>query len=400
MVAANGIGKDAFWESLLAGRSGIGPVTRFDASELMCRIAGEVRGFRPEDYIDAVDKPRHMARNTQMAMAAAWMAETDAALDVTDLKRVEPLGVVFATSMGGFDLLEKHMRRVAIRGASGAVPAVIGCIHTIATSEIARRLGVSCRTATLSNSCIGGLDAVATGAEMIASGQCDLVFAGASDAAVERSMMVALDAVGMLSRQNDRPATASRPFDMFRDRGVLAEGSGAVVLEAEDMALARGAVPYAWVGAHSTTLDRTGAEDASGLDLSMRHALGSQGFIPGDIDCLLAHGPSDRDLDRVETQCIRSVFGRHADRIPTPSIKGVTGNALSAGGMMQLIAACLIFRHGRIPPTANYEHPDPRCDLDYVVGSARIASPEHILINAHGMGRINSSLILMRGSAP
>ncbi len=396
VLAANGIGKDLFWESLLAGRSGIGPVTRFDASDLLCRIAGEVRGFRPEDFISAADKPRHMARNTQMAVAAFSMAVSDAGLAPNDMVRLAPAGVVLATSMGGFDLLEKHMRRVAVKGVGGAVPAVIACIHTSATSEVARRLQVPTQTATLSNSCIGGLDAVAVGATMIESGQCDIVIAGASDAAVERSMMVALDSVGMLSRSNRDPGRASRPFDLFRDRGVLAEGAAVVILESEDVARARGGTPYASIGAHATSMDEVGAEDASGLAASMRQALASEGLITDDIDCILAHGPSDRDLDRVETRCIRAVLGRHADRVPAPSIKGVTGNALSVGGMMQLVTACMMFRHGRIPPTANYEHRDPQCDLDYVAGSARVAAPESILINAHGMGRINSSLIVRR----
>jgi 3-oxoacyl-[acyl-carrier-protein] synthase II len=198
----------------------------------------------------------------------------------------------------------------------------------------------------------------------------------------------------VVTTRNDDPSHASRPFDLLRDGGILAEGSGVVVLESLDHALARGGRPYLEIEAFSSSNDESGEESGTGLMRTMRHALANAGCMAEDIHYVCAHGPSDPTLDRVETAGIKSVLGPHAYRIPVSSIKGVTGNALAASGAHQVVACALVVRDQRVPPTANHTAPDPRCDLDYVGEGARRVAVNRILINAHGSGHTNSSMVV------
>jgi 3-oxoacyl-[acyl-carrier-protein] synthase II len=389
ITAPNGVGVEPFWNSLVAGRSAIGPVTLFDASDLPCRIAGEVRDFDPHAFIDPdIKLGKRMARGTQFAVASARMALDDAGLTVADLARAGRIPLAMGVSTSAMDLIAERPRPWTVLSASP--PAV--------ASAVASVLGFEARLMTVSSGCASGLDAVAQATAEIRRGQTDLALAGAADSTICRYVFECFSQARQLSRRNDEPERSCRPFDRDRDGGVMAEGAAVVVLECLDRALARGAVPYAEITGTAACGDVLNGGDATGLEHTMRMALDNAPCRPETIDAINAHGPGDPHMDRSETAFIRRIFGAHAYRIPVTSIKGVTGNPMGVGGVFQLVASALTFRHGVIPPTANLDNPDPECDLDYVRGAARRAEPETILVNTHGVGRNNVSVILERCS--
>lgn len=393
VLAANGVGKDDFWSSLIEGKSGIRRATLCDVTGLDSRIAGEVPGFDPERFLAPCFKPRHVSRTAQLALAAMRLAVDDAALGFPAMARSGPVLISLGISMGGLDIAEREIRRMAAKGLAATRPSGVGSIHVASASLIAEFIGIPARINTISNSCVGGLDAIMDAARQVREGAADVALAGAADASVVSSLMSGLCAARMLSTRNDQPERASRPFDLHRDRGVLAEGSAVLVLETLDGALARGAMPYMEVIAGADAVDAP-ARVMSGLEICIREALAHAGLSTGDIGYIQAHGPSDRDLDRAECACIRSVWGRHAMEIPVTSIKGCTGNALAAAGAMQMAAAALAFRHRAIPPTANHEVTDPACALDIVATRARACRPRHALIHAHGIGHVNAAAVV------
>lgn len=392
ILAANGNGKDAFWRTLVAGQSGIGPITLCDVSDLKVKIAGEVKSFNADDYLDGKIKSKHLSRHVQLAVAASRMALKDAQLDTPDLLKAAPILIMFGISMGGFDFIESQMRRLVAKGAHSVMPSVVGCLHISSASTVACLLAVPTRIGTFSNSCVGGLDAIAEAAAMIRDGRMEIAIAGGSDAPIETSLLAGFCAARMLIPSLHPPQKASRPFDLKRSGGILAEGGAMVILENAEHALARGAKPYLEITGFGSSIDSTPAS-GSGLEQSMRDALANASLAPADIDFISAHGPSDIEIDRVETEVIKRIFGKHAQGIPVSSIKGVTGNPLAACGAMQVVAGSLSCRHNIIPPTANYEEPDPFCDLDYVP-AARHMTIRHALINSHGSGGVNSSLVV------
>jgi 3-oxoacyl-[acyl-carrier-protein] synthase II len=395
VLAANGSGKDAFWTSLLAGETGIGPITLFDAAAFKSRIAGEVKHFEPEDYREGRIKARRLSRNVQFGIKTALMAVRDAGLTKADLRNTAPIPIVLGISLGGFDHIERQIKRVAEMGPDRLVPhAVEGCIHLMAASLIGAVLDVETELSTLSNSCVGGLDAIAQGAHLIRDGKAELCICGGTEAPIVESALAGFCAAGMVSTMNDHPGEASRPFDVRRDGGVLAEGSGIIVLESEEHARGRGATAYAEIMGYGTARDRVGGISGNGLEMSMRKALDNAGLLAADIDAVFAHGPSDPTLDASESKLIEAVFGEPAYLLPVTSIKGATGNPLAAGGSHQVIAAALALKEAKIPPTANLTQPDPDCALDYVQQEPRHVCSEHMLINAHGSGGMNSSLII------
>ena len=394
VVAPNGLGLDELWRNLLAGRSGIVPVTLFDPAGLKSRVAGEITQFNPLDHIDPHLKPHRMARFTQLALAALQMALRNAGLEGADLGgSPRPVPVILGVSTSATDVIERQVRRIERSGAAAASPfTAIASLPQAAAAAAASVLGVESQALTVSTGCPAGLDAVAFAAERIRSGRADLALAGGADASINLLTMATFCASESMSRRNDDPAHASRPFDLHRDGGLLAEGAGILVLEALEPALARGAVPWLEIAGYGLHGDLPSAPPSSGLAASMEMALANSGCRPKDIDYISAHGPSDPVLDRVETESIKHVFGAHAHRIPVSSVKGVIGNPLSAAGAMQVIACALAARHGLIPPTANYETPDPQCDLDYVPDRPRAARLRRALVNSHGYGGSNSTL--------
>lgn len=397
VLAPNGIGVEAFWSSILEQRSGIGPITRFDASRNRCRIAGEICDFDPLDYVDRALKPRRMARHTQLALAATRLAVEHGCVVLDDLGNHRPIPVMLGISTSAIELFELGIERLRKMGPdrvpsylipSGQPQAVAMALHSF--------LKVPAEYVTISTACAAGLDAVAKGAEVIRAGRSDLVIAGGSDAPINLLTFASLDAAGLMSTRNDDPRRANRPFDMSRDAGVISEGAGILILENLQHAQARGARPLAELLAHHTVIDAPGAQPAEGLANTMRMALADSGKRPEDVNYICAHGPGHPAIDRMETQTIKEVFGAVAYQIPVSSIKGVTGNPLAAAGVMQLAAAALAIDRGVIPPTTNLEVPDPDCDLDYVPEGPRRGDVRCALVNTHGLGGGNTTVVIQQ----
>jgi len=396
ILAPNGIGNDKFWESLLAGRSGIGPITLFDASDLKSRIAGEVKNFDPHDYIEPELKPKRMARHTQFAYAAAMMALKDAGLEVSEADLPSPTPVVVGVSTSAMDIIERSISNFAERGENGISPTAVGALTPQAAANvIADRIGVHAHASTVSSACPSGLDALAIAATMIESGAAELAIAGGADAPITKHTFAAFIATGMSSCRNGEPERASRPFDLERDSGVISEGAGMFVLEDLERAEARGARPYLEINGYARQRDDIPENPGSGLLGSMRLALANSSRSIDAIDYICAYGPGHPVLDAAEVRYIKEVFGERAYSMPISSIKGVTGNPLAAGGPLQVAACALSLRDQIIPPTANYELPDPDCDLDFVP-RPRKAKLDSILLNVRGLGGSASSLVVSR----
>jgi 3-oxoacyl-[acyl-carrier-protein] synthase II len=396
ILAPNGIGLEAFWDSLVAGRSGVGPITRFDASAFKSRIAGEVKEFEPLDYIDAKYKPKRMARHTQFAFAAMKMALADGNFEPSRHLIDHPIPVMLGVSTTAMDILEDCWGDLSRRGPRGVSAGVVDCQPQAATQMLTVALGMSARATTIASACPSGLDAIASAAAMIRQGEADIAVAGGTDATITPLSMASFAAAGLSSTRNTEPERASRPFDLLRDSGVISEGAGMLLLENYETATARGAAPYLEITGYGTQGDNFTSDELFGLGQTMRAALDTAGKTPDEIDYICAYGPGHPALDVVETDMIKRVFGARAYGIPISSIKGVTGNALSAAGPHQIITCALCFKHGMLPPTANYEVPDPRCDLDYVVGRGRARKINTALINVRGLGGGNSSMVVER----
>lgn len=396
VLAPNGIGLAAFWDSLIAGRSGIAEITRFDTTGFKSRIAGEVKGFEPLDYIDPKYKPRRMARHTQFAFAALKMALSDAAFDPAKQTIDHPIPVMLGVSTTAMEILEGGWDDLDRRGPKGVSAGVIDCQPQAVTQLLALTLGISARATTISSACPSGLDAIASATAMIRNGEADIAIAGGTDATITRLSMASFATAGLSSTRNGDPSHASRPFDRERDSGVISEGAGILVLEEYESAIARGAKPHLEIAGYATQGDDYTNGEVFGLGQSMRAAIAAAGKNPEDIDYICAHGAGHPALDIVETDMIKRVFGRRAYSIPVSSIKGVTGNPLSAAGPLQVVTCGLMFRRNMIPQTANYEVPDPRCDLDYVPHRSRRRRISTALINVRGLGGGNSSLVVQR----
>jgi 3-oxoacyl-[acyl-carrier-protein] synthase II len=400
VVAPNGIGLNTYWKSLLDGKSGIGPITLFDASDFKSRIAGEVKDFDPFDYIEADLKPKRMARHTQFAYAATMMALKDGGLDFQDLPSDHPVPVVIGVSTSALDVIERVFHEVNGSGPDRVSPTALGASKPQAAANvIADRIGVCAHASTVSSACPSGLDAIAMAAAMVRSGEADIAIAGGSDAPITPLAMASFIASGLSSQRNSEPETASRPFDLSRDSGVVSEGAGILILENLEHAEARGAKLYLEIGGYGTQRDLDVQKPASGLEFSMGLALANAGRSPDDIDYISAYGPGHPLLDAIEVDIIKRVFGRRAYLLPVSSIKGVTGNALAAGGPFQVIACALAVRDHLLPPTANYQVADPACDLDCVPNRARKVKVNYALVNVRGLGGSASTMVLNRIAA-
>jgi len=397
ILAPNGTGNEEFWASLVAGRSGIGPITLFDASDLKSRIAGEVKDFDPHNYIEPELKPKRMARHTQFAYAATMMALEDAGLEISEADLPSPTPVVIGVSTSAMDIIERSISNFEERGMNGMSPTAVGALTPqAAANAVADRIGARAHAATVSSACPSGLDAIALAAAMIRSGAAELAIAGGADAPITKHTFAAFIATGLSSFRNGEPEKASRPFDLERDTGVISEGAGMFVLENLERAQARGARIYLEITGYATQRDRAPDDPASGLAGSMRLALANANRSESDVDYISAYGPGHPVLDAAEVRYIKEVFGERAYSIPISSIKGVTGNPLAAGGPLQLAACALSFRDQVIAPTANCDLPDPECDLDFVPLRARKAKLNCILMNVRGLGGSSSSLVVSR----
>ena len=398
VLAANGTGLEAFWSTLLEGKSGIGPITLFDATRFKSRIAGEVKDFQPLDYIEAEQKPKRMARHTQLAYAATMMALKDAGMNIDRLDLPSPTPVVIGVSTSALDVIERVFHEVTGPGGPDRVlpTALSASKPQAAANVIADRIGASANAATISSACPSGLDAIANAAAMVRSGECEIAIAGGADAPITPLAVASFIASGLSVPANGDPTKASRPFDSSRESGVLSEGACVLVLENLERAEARGARIYLEISGYGTQRDLDPQKPGSGLVGAMQIALANAGRSLDEVDLISAYGPGDRILDAAEVGFIKEVFGDRAYRIPVTSIKGVTGNPLAAGGPLQVAACALSIRDDLIAPTANYETPDPSCDLDFVPGRARKTKVECAIVNVRGLGGSASTLVLNR----
>ncbi|MEO5754591.1 MAG: beta-ketoacyl-[acyl-carrier-protein] synthase family protein [Chthoniobacterales bacterium] len=397
VIAPNGIGLKEYWRTLAAGQSGVGPITLFDPTGFKSRIAGEVKGFDPLDHMPLQWKPKRMGRHTQFAYAATQMALRDANFDPRTDSLRSVLPVCIGVSSSAFDVIESGFKELQSRGAQGINSGMVrNCQPQAAALLIAQKLGVQTQASTISSACNSGIDAIASAATMISSSDVELAIAGGADAPVTPLAMASLASAGLSSFANGDPARASRPYDASSDSGVISEGAGVVILENLDHALARGAQMYLEITGYAAQMDREPNDPFDGLEATMRMAMANAGRDVRDIDYICSYGPGHPILDASEVRMIRRVFSHAAAHVPVSSIKGVTGNPLSAAGPMQLISCALAFRHGVIPPTANHDSPLPDCELDFVPRKARKALLNCVLINVRGLGGGNSSMVVER----
>jgi len=402
-VVATGVGAitplaltaEETWQGLLVGRSGIGPITQFDASALPSRIAGEVKGFDPRDYIPPKEA-RRMSRASQMAVAAAQQALANAGLTPPLGERA---GVVIGTAIGGLEkalsgaraFWEHGLKRVNPFSLPSSLPNMPA--HHI--SHWAQTLGP---ILTVTSACATGTQAVGEAAEIIRRGAADVVIAGGVEGLIHEIALAGFCAMRALSTRNDEPERASRPFDAQRDGFVLAEGCGLLVLESLERARARGAPILAEVLGHAVSSDgfHMAQPDPQGRGAirAMTWALQDAGIEPGQVDYINAHGTGTRLNDIIETEAIKAVFGERAYQIPISATKSMLGHAMGGAGAIEAVVCILTLRDQIIHPTANLEEPDPRCDLDYVPGATRRADVRIVLSNSFGLGGQNACLVL------
>jgi 3-oxoacyl-[acyl-carrier-protein] synthase II len=397
VIAPNGNDKTSFWLTLLSKQSGIGNITLFDASESLSKIAGEVKNFDPGKYIRSDFKPMRMARHTQFAIGASQMALTDANIDRDNFQSTTTVPVVLGVSFSALDILEKQMMNMFEKGPDRVSAYVVeAATPQSVAANLSKQFNIDTQAITLSTACGAGLDAIATAADLIRSGRSDIAITGGSDAPITKFAFASFVAAGLTTVKHLDPKTASRPFDIDRETGVISEGCGILVLENLEHALARGARPYAEITGYGNSMDYSKTLPGSALAKAMRVALANAGLRPNQIDYISAHGPGHPILDITETEAIIEVLGQRAFEIPVSSIKGVIGNPLAAAGPLQVISCAQAFRTGFIPPTANLDNPDPKCTLDYVSGMARKVDLGKVMINSHGVGGGNSVLIIER----
>lgn len=397
VLAPNGTGQEAFWKSLIAGESGIGPITRFDASGHRSRIAGEVKDFDPLDYMPAEWKPKRMARHTQLAYAATRLALKDADFDPKVHSLGEVLPICIGVSTSAMDVLERGFQELEGRGPRGVNPGVVkNCMPQAVAQLIATKLGVETQVLTISSACPSGVDAIAAAVDRVRWGDSDVALAGGADAHVTPLAMACFASAGLSSLANSDPMHASRPYDANGDTGVISEGAGMIVVENLQRALARGAKPYLEITGYSGQMDTDQEDACGGLEKTMRLALANASRDVNEIDYICSYGPGSPLLDMAEARMIRRVFAGLAEKVPISSIKGVMGNPLAAAGPLQLICCALAFKHNMIPPTANHEMAHAGYELDFVPGKARRAKLNCALINVRGLGGGNSSMVVER----
>jgi 3-oxoacyl-[acyl-carrier-protein] synthase II len=394
-----GIGKEDYWKALLQGKSGIGPVTRFDTSSFDSKIAGELKDFAPEQFLDRKEI-RRMDRFAQFGVAAAKLAVADAALEI-DKENLEDIGVVMGSGIGGIETLCDQHNILLTKGPSRISPLFIPMIiSNMAAGQIAISLGPKGPNITVVTACASGTNAIGEAYLMLRRGAAEVILAGGTEAPIVPVAMAGFCSMKAMSTNNDEPQRASRPFDRNRDGFVISEGAGVMVLETLGHASARGARIYGEVagygctadGYHITAPEPEGAEAARAIRIALEDA----GISPDQVDYINAHGTSTGLNDKIETMAIKKVLGDHAYRTPVSSIKSMIGHSLGAAGALEAIACALSISTGWVPPTINYEQPDLECDLDYVPNQARQCPVRVAVSNSFGFGGHNGVLVLKK----
>lgn len=396
MISPLGIGNEATWQGLVEGRSGVGRITKFDTTNYACKIAGEVPDFDPARWIEKKEIKKSDTF-VHFAIAAAQIAIDDSRLDLA-AGDPDRHGVIIASGIGGFPLIQEVHEVLLARGPSRISPFFIpGSIINLAAGHVSIRFNLQGPSSAPATACAAGAHAIGDACKIIERDDADVMFAGGTEAVISPLAVGGFAAMRALSTRNDDPAHASRPWDLNRDGFVMGEGSGVLILEEREHALRRGAQIYCELTGYGMTSDAyhisAPAEDGSGMVRVMKRALKDAGLEPAQIDYINAHGTSTPVGDRTETVAVKKVFGEHAYKVAISSTKSMTGHLLGAAGGIESAIAAMTLKTGIIPPTINYETPDPECDLDYVPNKARHAKVRHVLSNSFGFGGTNATLI-------
>ncbi len=399
LISSVGIGTEANWDALCAGRSGIGPITRFDASLHSSRIAGEVKGFDPLDFV-AKKEVKKIDTFIQYAIAASQFAVDDAKLAITPGNANE-VGVFIASGIGGFSTIEAEHSELINGGPRRVSPFFIpASIINLAAGHVSIRFGAKGPNLATCTACTASAHSIGESFEIIRRGDADVMIAGGSEMAITPLGVGGFAAMRALSTRNDAPERASRPFDKDRDGFVIGDGAGMVILEELEVAKARGAQIYCEVvgyGLSSDAYHLTGQPpDANGAVRSMQMALRKAGIAPTQVDYINAHGTSTPINDPTETLAVKTCFGDHAYRLAMSSTKSMTGHLLGAAGGLEAGITAMAIRHQIAPPTANLDAPDPACDLDYIPLTARPMKIDYALSNSFGFGGTNGTLLMKR----
>jgi len=399
LVTPVGVGTGAAWDALLAGKSGIGPLTKFDPARYSTRIAGEVRGFDPLEFVDRKES-RKMDPFIRYAIAAAELAVRDAEIPA-GLLASDRCGTYIGSGIGGLGAIEEWHTVLLEKGPDRISPFfLVSTIINEASGQISIRFGAKGPNSASVTACASGSHAVGDAFRIIARGDAEIMFAGGSEAPITPLGVAGFCAMKALSERNDAPERASRPFDAGRDGFVIGEGAGILLLEDLEHALRRGAKIYAEIVGYGMSSDAfhvaAPAEDGSGAILVMRRALDDAGVAPSAVQYINAHGTSTQLNDRIETAAVKALFGEHARRLAISSTKSMTGHALGAAGGIEAGICALAVKNQTLPPTINYEVPDPACDLDYVPNVARAAEVVYALSNSFGFGGTNAALLFRR----
>lgn len=402
LITPLGTGTQKTWEGIRKGASGVDRITSFDTADSPVQIAGEVKDFNPEDFIERKEIKK-MDVFIQYALSAGSMAIENAGMKITEAN-ADRVGVIVGAGIGGIQTIERYHSVLLENGQRRISPFFIPMLITnLAAGQISMRFGARGPNSCVTTACAAGTHAIGDSFKIIQRGDADAMIAGGSESAITPLTIAGFANMKALSTHNDTPQKASRPFDVERDGFVIAEGAGIVVLEELQVALARKARIYAEVTGYGMTADayHMTAPDPEGRGVinCMRVALRDAGLAPEAIDYINAHGTSTPYNDKHETNAIKQVFGAHAHQLAVSSTKSMTGHLLGAAGGVEAAICALALFEGIIPPTINYEHPDPDCDLDYVPNHARHVDLENVLSNSFGFGGTNACIVLKKYTA-
>ncbi|MCX8069160.1 MAG: beta-ketoacyl-ACP synthase II [Thermodesulfovibrionales bacterium] len=393
VVSAIGIGKDPFWENAVEGKSGIKKITFFDTANLRSQIAGEITDFDPLNYIDKKEI-RDMDRVTQLALAAV-----DEAVKDSQVRLKKDCALVVGTGLAGITTDDIQHKIFYTKGCKFVSPLTIPIgMYNSTECHISKRYGIKGPGYTISTACASGLNAIGEGYRLIKEGYAEQAICGGTDASLSEAIFCAWCAMRILSKRNDDPQGACRPYSKDRDGMVLGEGAGFVILENEDSAKSRGAKIYGEIIGYGLSHDASHitAPDVIGQSMAIKKALQSANISTTDVDYINCHGTGTTLNDKVETDSIKTVFGDYAYKIPMSAIKPLIGHTLGASGALGVIATCLTMTNSVIPPTINYTEPDPECDLDYTPNKSKSHEIKTALCNAFGFGGNNAVLVLRR----
>lgn len=399
LVTPLGIGADETWAALCAGKSGIGEITRFDASAFTTKIAGEVKGFRPTDFLPKKEAKR-MEHFIAYAVAASRMAVEDSGLKI-NASNADRVGVFTGCGLGGLAFLEQNSRIIDTKGPKRVSPFLIPMlIGNMAPGMVSIQLGAKGPNASIATACAAGTHAVGEAYEIVRTGRADAMITGGTESVITQTCVAGFNAMKALSTRNESPEKASRPFDRDRDGFVVGEGSGILIIETLEDALERGASIYAEICGYGMSGDgyhiSAPAPDGEGMARCMNAALDDAGILYDSIDYINAHGTSTQMNDLYETMAIKTVFKDKAHSIPISSTKSMTGHLLGAAGGIETVFTTLAIHDGIIPPTINLDNPSEECDLDYVPNVARKADIEIAMSNSFGFGGTNAAVILRK----